>query len=168
MVFRVVLEKLYPDMKEATVGRWLKAEGDEIAVGDPLVELITDKVTFELESAGSGILRKTYFREKSVVPPGCTLAVLADPEEELPDIEAENRARIAAWEKELAAEKEAVPAGGPRLAAGGPRLPRAEGVRATPSARRLARQHGIDLSKVPPPADGLITERDVQAFLEEQ
>ncbi|HHX39622.1 MAG TPA: 2-oxo acid dehydrogenase subunit E2, partial [Armatimonadetes bacterium] len=47
-------------------------------------------------------------------------------------------------------------------------LKRAEGVRATPSARRLAREHGIALSDVPPPAEGPITERDVLAYLEKK
>ncbi|HOQ30753.1 MAG TPA: E3 binding domain-containing protein [Armatimonadota bacterium] len=163
---RITLEKLYPDMKEATVGRWLKSEGEPVAEGEPLVELITDKITFELESTGSGILRQIYFREKSVVPVGCTLAALGDSTEALPDIEAENRERIAAWEAEMAASREAAAPAGPRLVAGGPRLKRAEGVRATPSARRLAREHGIDLADVPPPAEGPITEKDVQAYLE--
>ncbi|HHX39050.1 MAG TPA: hypothetical protein GX715_03725, partial [Armatimonadetes bacterium] len=94
-------------MKEATVGRWLKSEGEPVAEGEPLVELITDKITFELEATGSGILRQAYFREKSVVPVGCTLAALGDSTEALPDIEAENRERIAAWEAEMAASQEA-------------------------------------------------------------
>lgn len=166
MVVRITLDKLYPDMKEATVGHWLKSEGEPVAEGEPLVELITDKITFELESTGSGLLRQACFREKSVVPPGCTLAVLADPGDELPDVEAENRERIAAWEAEVTAEKETAAPAGPRLMAGVSRLKRAEGVRATPSARRLAREHKVDLADVPPPAEGPITERDVQAYLE--
>lgn len=164
MAFRITLDRLYPDMKEATIGHWLKQEGDEIALGEPIVELITDKVTFDFESPGAGLLRRIYARDKSVLPIGCTLAVLAGPEEELPDIEAENRERIAAWEAQVAQEKGQT--SGPRLVAGVSISRPATGVRATPSARRLAREHGIDLASIPPPADGPITERDVQAFLE--
>lgn len=164
MAFRITLERLYPDMKEATIGHWLKQEGDSVSLGEPIVELITDKVTFELESTGAGPLRRVYFGEKSVVPIGCTLAVLAGPEEPLPEIEAENRARIAAWEAEVAAQQ----AAGPRLVAGLTPAKRGEGVRATPSARRLAREHGIDLASVPRSGEGPLTERDVQAFLEQR
>lgn len=132
------------------------------------MELITDKITFELESAGAGPLRRIYFPEKSVVPVGCTLAVLAEPDEVLPDIEAENRERIAAWEAVVAQEQAPAEPAGPRLVAGIRGGTRAEGVRATPSARRLAREHGINLADVPHPADAAITERDVQAYLEQR
>lgn len=167
MAVAVTVDLFYTDMKEATVGRWLKAEGEEVAAGEPLVELITDKVTFELESPGAGTLRRIYFPEKSVVPVGCTLAVLGAPNEALPDYEAQNRERIAAWEAEVARERaEKSAAAGPRLVAGVGRATRTDGVRATPSARRLAREHGIDLAQIPRPADGPITEKDVLAYLE--
>jgi len=166
MAFRITLDRLYPDMKEATIGHWLKQEGDEVVEGEPIVELITDKVTFELESTGAGLLRRIYARDKSVVPIGVTLAALAGPDEALPDIEAENRERIATWEAEVARDK--AEAGVPRLVPGVARPQRADGVRATPSARRLARERGVDLASVPTPAEGPITERDVLAYLEQQ
>ncbi len=172
MAFRITLDRLYPDMKEATIGRWIKQEGETVAEGEPIVELITDKVTFELESTGAGPLRRIYTSEKSVIPIGCTLAILAGPDEDLPDVAAENRERIAAWEAELAREKEGAAAdeapAGARLVAGLARRPGAEGVRATPSARRLARERGVELSAIPAPADGPVTERDVLAYLEKQ
>ncbi|MDH7569818.1 MAG: E3 binding domain-containing protein [Armatimonadota bacterium] len=161
---RIILERLYPDMKEATVGRWLKQEGEEVAEGEPIVELITDKVTFELESPSAGPLRQICVAEKSVIPIGCTLALLAAPDEVLPDVAAENRARIAAWEAEVSREA-SLPAAS-RLVGGTTRPQTGEGVRATPSARRLARQHGVDLLQVPHSGDGPLTERDVRAFLE--
>lgn len=159
-----MIERLYPDMKEATVGRWLKVEGEHVALGEPIVELITDKVTFELESPAEGPLRQICVREKSVVPVGCTLAILAGPEETLPDVAAENRERIAAWEAEVAREREGPAA--PRLVAGVPGRASGGGVRATPAARRLAREHGLNLADIPASGEGPLTEKDVQAYLE--
>lgn len=162
MALRITLDRLYPDMKEATLGRWLKQEGEEVAQGEPIVELITDKVTFELESPGSGTLRRIYIKEKSVVPIGCTLAVLAPSDETLPDIESENQALIAAWEAEVS--RQALAEASRPLVRGADASERGA-VRATPSARRAAREHGVDLAQVPRPDHGPITERDVLSYV---
>ena len=72
------------------VGSWSKTVGDRVNAGDIVVELITDKAAFELQAEEEGVLRIAAATEKSTVPVGYTLAVIAKADEELPDIEAEN------------------------------------------------------------------------------
>ena len=162
MVTKVIIERLYPEMEEATVGAWFKAEGDRVAVGERLVEIITDKVAFELESEGSGVVRRILAPEKSVIPIGYTIALIAEPADQLPDVDDEN-ARLVADRQAALAES-----AGSMITAAQVREARpAEPVRATPAARRLARSAGIDLVEVAGSgSEGTITESDVRAAIE--
>src|SRR5437660_12304041 len=78
--------------------RWLKAEGDEVAKGDPLMEIETDKVTVEVEAPADGLLAGVRALEGDDVPVGATVAYLLGPGEELP----ENGAVPAVTEPEAA------------------------------------------------------------------
>ncbi|NUQ01015.1 MAG: hypothetical protein HUU35_14295, partial [Armatimonadetes bacterium] len=91
MVHSVVLEKLDANMEEATVGAWRVAEGDSIAAGAALVELITDKVTFDYESPVGGTVRRLAAAPGAVVPVGYVLCQIGDPESDLPEIDEANR-----------------------------------------------------------------------------
>lgn len=64
---------------KAIVVRWLKREGDRVSAGDPLVELETEKVSYELESPFSGILTRFLARERAEVPVGDPLCEIAEP-----------------------------------------------------------------------------------------
>jgi len=136
MITRVILPKLAENIDEATVGQWFKAEGEPVADGELLFEAITDKAAVEVRAEGSGVLRKIYATENSVVPVGQVIGVIAEPDEELPPPEAA-----------APAEPSAV----------------AERVKASFGARRLAKQLGVELGAVEPTrADGRITEDDVR------
>lgn len=63
---------------KAIVVRWLKREGDHVKVGDPLVELETEKVSYELESPYAGVLLKILARETAEVPVGDALCNIGD------------------------------------------------------------------------------------------
>jgi len=63
---------------KAVVVRWLKREGDKVKVGEPLVELETEKVSFELESPAAGTLLKLFVQESAEVPVGDALCEIAD------------------------------------------------------------------------------------------
>lgn len=63
---------------KAIVVRWLKKEGDKVNVGEPLVELETEKVSFELESPAAGIVRKLLAQEAAEVPVGDALCEIVD------------------------------------------------------------------------------------------
>ena len=157
MVYNVALEKVDANMEEATVGAWLVAEGEVIEPGAKFVELVTDKVTFEYESPVGGTVRRLLATAGSLVPVGFVLAQIGAAEGELtdptPDNErllAEHRAKLEVTIDTGSASAAAAPSAGGR-------------VRATPAARRLARELGIDLATVQPAeAGGIVSEDDVR------
>jgi pyruvate dehydrogenase E2 component (dihydrolipoamide acetyltransferase) len=166
MIVYVNVPQYFENMEEATIGKWLKKEGEVVAHGEALCELITEKTTFELEAEGAGVLRRIIAPEKSVVPVGFTLAFIGDETEALPDIEAENTAL-----KEL--KKDAEPSSEPSLKVPSLNVPNAappapsggSRVRATPAARRAARDKGVDIEKVAAAFPGkVLTEEDVNEF----
>ncbi len=121
--------------------RWLKHEGDTVAKGEPLMEIETDKVTVEIEATDSGILGDIGVREGDVVPVGQTIAWILAPGESAP-IE-----RVATS-----------PASTSRTSA------KTAAVSASPLARKIAEEHGIDLALVK--SDGKRVEKaDVLAYI---
>jgi pyruvate dehydrogenase E2 component (dihydrolipoamide acetyltransferase) len=167
MITRIVIPQAFENMEEATIGAWLKSEGDSVAPGDALCELITEKTTFPLEAEGSGILRQLAVNEKSIVPVGAVIGLIGEADDELPDIEIENarlRERLAAYSEEpnpvtvptvvpiAATSTQVAPASGSR-------------VRATPAARRAARDRGVDIEQVAKAFPGkVLSEDDVKNF----
>jgi len=171
MITEIILEKLYPEMEEATIGEWLKKEGEPVSEGESLVEIITDKVAFELESEASGILRKITAPEKSVVPAGYVLGMIGEAEDELPDVSAHNQKLMELRAQALAEAKVPETAELPEAE----KVPKAHpakpvaGVRATPAARRIAREKGIDLAEITGSGpEGTITQKDVMEYWEQK
>jgi pyruvate dehydrogenase E2 component (dihydrolipoamide acetyltransferase) len=157
----ITLDPLYPEMEEATIGRWLVAVGDAVEAGQPLAELITDKVAYEFQSPAAGTVLALLPAEKSVVPIQSTLCMIGLAGEgvyNLAELEAENRRLAAEREAGLTAlhDATATAAPAPPPAAGsGP-------VRATPAARRLARERGVDLATLRGSGpEGMITVEDI-------
>lgn len=160
MLHNVALEKVDANMEEATIGAWLVAEGDTLAVGGHLVELITDKVTFQWECAVGGTVRRLLAAPGSLIPIGYIMAQIGDPDDELPDVEAHNRALVEAnrARHEVTIDTSAI-AQAPAASAGGR-------VRATPAARRLGKEHNLDLADLPSAQAGqIVTEDDVRQWL---
>jgi len=194
MITYVTVPQYFENMEEATVGVWLKKEGEAVAPGEPLCELITEKTTFELQGEGEGVLRLILAPEKSVVPVGFTLALIGDATEALPDIEPENIALKQIEEAAAAATGGSEPAlSVPQLSVpslnvpsanvpspGVPASPAAPAapiapaasaagagsrVRATPAARRAARDKGVAIEDVAAAFPGkVISEEDVAKF----
>lgn len=163
MAQSIILDALYPEMEEATIGRWLVAVGEQLREGEPIVELITDKVVFELPSPGDGFLLAMLTAEKSVIAVGTTLGLFGAIDEELTDTTAAQKEN-----RRLADEREAnisaiLQATGSVTNVESER-PSTGAVRATPAARRLARERGIDLSTLTGSgAGGMITVDDFPA-----
>jgi pyruvate dehydrogenase E2 component (dihydrolipoamide acetyltransferase) len=82
-VSKVVMPKLSEAMETGKLLRWLKQEGDRVAGGEIIAEIETDKADIELEAFGSGVLRKVLVGPGATVPVGSTIAVIADPEEDI-------------------------------------------------------------------------------------
>lgn len=164
MPFQVIMPKLSDAMVEGRVLQWLKKEGDRVAGGDVLASIETDKAEIELEAFGSGVLRKVLAGEGQTVPVGHLIAVIADPDE---DIAGLISAAPGAPAAPMVEAKAATPAAPAAVAPAAP--PEAGWVPASPIARRMAREAGIDLAQIKGsgPA-GRILERDVEAYLATQ
>lgn len=163
MITRIPIPQAFENMEEATIGKWLKNEGDAIQNGDALCELITEKTTFDLpveNLPAPGVLRQIVAPEKSIVPVGYIIALAGNESEELPDVATENAAllqRKAAAVEQATAPEYSAPAVAPRSTpATGTRL------RATPAARRVAKERGVNLEELAQKLPGkVLTEEDV-------
>ena len=156
MAREVKLPRLGQGMESGTVVKWFKGEGDAVEKGQPLYELDTDKVTQEVEAEATGVLLKVVVSEGEV-PVGTTLAFIGEAGEEVeaPKIE-------EAPPEEPLAEPEPPPASS---VAAAPPADRRDGerVKASPLARRLAREQGVDLASVKGTGpDGRIVAEDVE------
>ena len=158
------------DMHEGTVVRWLKAEGDEVQVGEPIAEIETDKAVVEFESTAAGVLSKVLVQEGTSVPVGDPIGIVGAAGEE---VAAEDDADEPAAEAESVPVAEtAPPPAEPIEPAPAPEPPQAKAqvldageFRASPVARRIAQERGIDLSQVPGTGPGgRITREDVLSF----
>ena len=136
MLTRVKVPKLSANIQEVVITGWLKQEGDAVRKGEPIVEMTTEKAAFEFESPRNGILRKILAARKSALPVGYVFALVGGKGDPLPDLAATN-AKLLARHRQTAVAR-------PRAAAR-PGTPRKR-VRATPAARRLARELKIDLA----------------------
>jgi len=150
-------------MKEGKVTRWFKNEGDSVRKGEELFEVETEKITNKVESPGSGVLVHILVPEGTSVGVGTLLAVIAEPGEDPEHIKTEYPDRIAegveaSAEKTASAEKPA-PAEKPE---------EKKFVRASPAARRLAKELEIDLVMVQGSGHGgRISEADVTKYRDE-
>lgn len=156
--------KAAENVTEGTVGRWLAQPGQRVAAGQPLVELITEKAEFELPSPAAGRLAAAFAPERSTVPVGYVLCALAEAGEALPDVAELNAEAVAAHQAALLG----APAAAPSPDRPAPAASAADKVAATPAARRLAGEHGLDLREVAAKTgkSGLISESDVRRHLE--
>ena len=85
MATSIVMPQMGYDMREGTVVRWHKQEGDTVARGEIIAEIETDKATVEFEAFTGGVLRKIVAQEGVVIPVGDLIAVITKPDEPLPD-----------------------------------------------------------------------------------
>ncbi len=138
-MIEIKVPPLGESITEATVSRWLKNEGDAVAIGDTLVELETDKITVEVPALNAGVLRKRLKSDGDVVQVAETLGQLEEG--------AAGATAPAATAPSAAAPSRPAPASAPAPAAAMPPAAPAD-VRAAPSAQKLAAATGVDLSKV--------------------
>jgi pyruvate/2-oxoglutarate dehydrogenase complex dihydrolipoamide acyltransferase (E2) component len=157
------MPRIDANVDEGAIGRWLAEVGEAVPAGGPLVEIITDKATFELEAERSGILRRRVAPTRSVVPVGYVIALLSErPEEALPDVSNENEALMDAYRERLLGVGADAGPGGPEHSAASA----AGGVRATPAARRLAAREGLSVEVIAERTGGVVRQRDVERELE--
>src|SRR5205809_3385873 len=86
MATEVVMPKLSPTMEEGQLTRWLKKEGDKVAMGEPLAEVDTDKATMEMQALSNGVLRKILIKEGESAPLGQPIAIIGEPDEDISEL----------------------------------------------------------------------------------
>ena len=159
MATSIVMPQLGYDMREGTIVRWLKEEGEDVTRGEIIAEIETDKAVVEFSPTTGGVLRRIVAGTGDVVPVGQLIAVIGDADEALPDELTAPASPVAAAE-----QVPATPAPAPTpVAESPPAVPEGE-VRASPIARRLAREQGVDLANLTGSGPGgRIVEADVLA-----
>jgi pyruvate dehydrogenase E2 component (dihydrolipoamide acetyltransferase) len=145
-------------MEEGKIVRWLRQEGDKVNKGDEILEVETEKVNVALEAPGSGILRKKLCAEGDTVQVGSLIGIIADADENIQNVL--SQVNVESPQKQIRPAPQLSLTGTSQSTAREP-LPAAEAV-ASPRARRLARERGIDLSRVKGSGPrGRIVEEDV-------
>jgi pyruvate dehydrogenase E2 component (dihydrolipoamide acetyltransferase) len=132
------------DMEEATIVRWLVEEGAEVQKGDPILEIDTDKTSFEIEAPADGAIRAIRGEVGETLPVGATLAYVTAPGEEIPEEPTPPEAALAEPAAQMETRRE-IPQGQPAVAD----LANGRKVRASPAARRAAAQLGVSIDNVP-------------------
>ncbi|MDH7499510.1 MAG: dihydrolipoamide acetyltransferase family protein [candidate division NC10 bacterium] len=161
MVTKVIMPQMGLTMEEGKIVEWLKKEGERVEKGEPLFQIETDKVTLEVESPGSGIVRKILVKEEETVPITTVIGFIAEADEAIPEVEAPAKETVPS-QAELKAEVEQKVAAKPPT----PEAAAGERVKASPVAKKLAEEHKIDLSKMKGTGPGgRITKEDVEAAI---
>ncbi len=155
MSVEIKVPTLGESIVEATVGKWMKQEGEQVAAGEPLVELETDKVNMEVAATGAGVLRSIVKREGETVGIGELLALVGDGAAATsPVAAAPAAAATPATPAPAATESDDVESGEPG--------------RATPLARRVATEHGLDINQIKGTGpSGRVTRDDVTMYMEQ-
>jgi pyruvate dehydrogenase E2 component (dihydrolipoamide acetyltransferase) len=137
-------------MKTGSVVQWLKKEGEPVKKGEPIVEVLSEKVTCDVEAPAEGILRRILAEEGMEIPVGQALAIIGSPDEEMPakptglpepaQITMDQVGNVAQRSKEI--------------------------IRASPAARRLVKEHNLDLAEISGTGpDGRIVKEDVKQHI---
>jgi len=154
MPIDVFMTQLSPTMTEGKIARWLKQEGDTLESGEIMAEVETDKATMEMEVVDEGVLHKILAAEGATVAVGTPIAVIAEDGEDVPDdyvpesagdtapVEAESETAT-----EPVAEAAPAPAATPASTKSAPTAGTGR-IKASPLARRLAKQKGINLAAI--------------------
>ncbi len=143
MANEVLMPKLSSTMDVGTITTWFKEEGDSVEVGEAIFEVMTDKIAIEVEAYDEGILLKKYIGDDESAPVNSVIAYIGEAGEKVPDEMPGAEAEAAPEKAEEAPKADAAPA-----AAETTSNVVAKNIRATPAARRIAREKGIDLQKV--------------------
>ncbi len=163
----IIIPQAFENMEEATIGAWRKNENDRVEIGDALCELITEKTTFDLPAEISGTLLKIVAPEKSIVPVGFVIALCGELGENISD--ALNQAQNANEALQRGASKKsdesALALKVPATTNKGAAPTAGSRIRATPAARRAARELNVKLEDVAAKLPGkVLSEDDVRAF----
>jgi len=174
LISEVTMPSMGADMTEGMIAKWLMAEGDAVSRGDKLAEIETDKTVVEMEAYSEGLLRKIVVSEGILVEVGTVIAFIGDADDEVPEVAETAPAAEASKEETAPQPATAQPALTPTpvqqtapTSAPTPVASAAAGgrVKASPIARKIAEEKGIDIAAVSGTGPGgRITKSDVEIY----
>ena len=176
MAVEIHVPELGESVADATVGKWLKEEGEQVSAGDPLVELETDKINFEVEAEEDGILESIASAEGETVSVGDVIGTIGEgdgqpaQDEDESGEESDEDERAEGEQPEPEAESETVEDSEEESVEEDANGHREDGeVRASPSVRKLAEEYEIELAQVSGSGSGgRVTRDDVERLIREQ
>src|SRR6267143_970537 len=163
MATNVYMEALSPTMEEGRVVKWLKRDGDPVKTGETLAEVVTDKAVMDLVARADGVLRQVAAAEGQTVAVGTVVAVMVAPGE---NVGATAPATSSGRGKREGGNVATAAALAPVAVAPLPPVAPADAtrVKASPLARRIAKEAGVDLKLVTGTGPGgRVTKRDLEA-----
>jgi 2-oxoglutarate dehydrogenase E2 component (dihydrolipoamide succinyltransferase) len=164
---QIVVPQLGESVVEARIARWLKKPGDAVSAGEPVVELETEKIDVEVGAEQGGVLVRIAHEEGADVKVGDVLAIVEPSSRQPAGSGAPASGRTPAAQPASApAEPVAVPPGPAQPREPAAAAADAQGDRATPTARKVAAQHAVDLASVTGSGEGgRVIRKDVEAFV---
>ena len=169
----IYMPRLSDTMEEGVISSWVKQVGDKVSVGDVLAEIETDKAVMEYEAYEDGYLVQQTVREGETVPIGAVIGVIADSPDAVPaapeggegaEQKAEEPQQPAPAAQEAKEEQPTVPAPAAPAEQGGKPRPLS-----SPLARRLAREYGLDITKIQGSGPkGRVVRADVEAAAQQK
>ena len=173
MATRIDMPQLGLTMEKGTILQWLKAEGERVDKGQPVVLIQTEKVEYEVEATGSGALLKILAKEGAELPVGGLMGILGQPGEDVSAllVGAAVPVEPSTGYPQGGVPESREPRGASREAAVGAPVVRGAGerVKISPVAKKLAQEHGIDIATLTPTGpDGRIVREDVERAIAAQ
>jgi pyruvate dehydrogenase E2 component (dihydrolipoamide acetyltransferase) len=160
MIWEVRMPRLDEDMEEGTINRWIKQEGDFVTKGEPIVEIETQKVNYQIEAPGSGIVKLILMQRGDTVPINKIMAVIADAAEDVSSYGAPSPRQ---------ADRAVPPAEASASTPPSPAVSAETRSSISPIARKLAAERGLDISRIRGTRPGgRVTKEDVLNFQPEE
>jgi len=172
----IVMPKLGFDMREGVLNQWLKKVGDPVSRGEVVAEIETDKATLDLESQVDGTLLHMFEEDGALVPIGTQMAIVGQEAEDISELLHTNGNDHGSDDGDADSQKDEKVAAASAAAVTAPSHASSDsptvseafpgGVKASPVARRVAFEHGLDLAKIPGSGqNGRVRKADVEAFM---
>jgi pyruvate dehydrogenase E2 component (dihydrolipoamide acetyltransferase) len=163
MATEIIMPKAGMAMEEGTIVKWFKKEGDTVEVGEPLLEILTDKVNMEVEAPASGTLLKILAQEGEVLPVITTIGYIGKPGEEVPQGQTSAQKAVTTESPQDLMIDDVQPVEDKEQ-----EDPiNTQKVRATPASRKIAKENNIDLKDISGSGPkGRVQRIDVAEYLE--
>ncbi|MFZ1137985.1 MAG: 2-oxoglutarate dehydrogenase, E2 component, dihydrolipoamide succinyltransferase [Candidatus Sulfotelmatobacter sp.] len=165
----IIMPQMGESIVEGTITKWLKKPGDKVQRDEPLFEISTDKVDAEIPAPASGVLQEIKITEGTTVGVNTVVGTIAADGEAAAPAPAKSSPAAEKPAPAKAEEKKAAPAAAPVAPSASAAHEEEDETRSSPLVRKIAREHGVNLSQVSGTGlGGRITKQDILSFIESQ